>query len=189
MASHILLVEDEQLVARSIIRSVRDLYTVTAVRTVAEAHDELRSEQRWDAVISDIGLPDGTGLTVLEAAKLLHQGVPLLAVTGDITSSRVNEAFRIGARVVAKPMRRWMIRSLLDGDYNEGIGALFTCVARYPGRWEESLVAYAIGRLEDPRWRRIPPADWPDVLDALERELRGGLPADLARYRSGVTLH
>lgn len=189
MRSHVLLVEDDAGVIRAVTRAVRDFCEVDTASTVAEGLAALIVDRRWDAIVADIGLPDGTGLDVINSARTLRPGVPLLAMTGDITNWRVNEAFRLGARVIAKPVRRWMIRSLLDGDYREGIGALFTCVTRYPGRWEESLVAFAIARLENPEWQSIGAGEWPDVLDALERELRAALPEGLGRHRGCVTVH
>lgn len=189
MRSHVLLVEDEPLVARGLVRGLRDRCDVHVAATAAAGIEAITMDRRWDAIVADIGLPDGSGLEVLAAAKRWRPGVPLLAVTGDITNSRVNEAFELGARVVAKPVRAWMIRALLSGDYRLGICALFACLTRYPDRWEESVIAFAISKLEDERWRTITASRWPDVLDALDRDLRAALPPGLPRHRRGTPIH
>lgn len=81
-----------------------------------------------------------------------------------------------------------MIRILIDGEYREGSEALFGCVGRYPGRWDETVIAYAATKLESEAWRRISTGDWPDVLDALDGELRSALP-QTDRHRGSFTVH
>jgi len=62
----ILVVEDEQKVAQFIKRSLEEVnYSTKTVRTCAEAHDAL-ADSPYDAIILDLGLPDGEGLTVLK---------------------------------------------------------------------------------------------------------------------------
>lgn len=74
---NILLVEDHED-TRCVLSRLLDRYGhgVTAAGTVAEARRLLR-ELRFDVLLSDIGLPDGTGFGLVVEAKQLQ---PLKAV-------------------------------------------------------------------------------------------------------------
>ncbi len=77
----ILLVEDDPSTSRAMARireldghSVRTASTVAAARRLAEDHG-------FDAVISDLGLPDGSGVDLMRWLRDRH-GLGGLAVTG-----------------------------------------------------------------------------------------------------------
>jgi CheY-like chemotaxis protein len=77
----ILLVEDHQDSANVIARIVRNIgHTVAVSHTVADALSELHA-QKFDLVLSDIGLPDGTGIELLAKAREFC-GTPMIALTG-----------------------------------------------------------------------------------------------------------
>jgi DNA-binding response OmpR family regulator len=61
----ILVVEDEKRVGQFVERALSEQsYTTLLVRTIAEARDAL-AEGPYDAVVLDLGLPDGDGLDLL----------------------------------------------------------------------------------------------------------------------------
>ncbi len=63
---HILIVEDEVVLRRAVIDYYGDQgISVTGVGTLAAARLELCKET-FDAVLLDVGLPDGNGLSLLE---------------------------------------------------------------------------------------------------------------------------
>jgi DNA-binding response OmpR family regulator len=78
--ARILLVEDDRDV-RPLMEYIiqTDGYQVTAVETVANGLSLLES-QPFDLVVTDVNLPDGSGLKV--ADKALEMGVAVLVVTG-----------------------------------------------------------------------------------------------------------
>ena len=77
----ILLVEDHQDSATVIARIVRNMgHAVIVSHNVADALTELRA-QRFDLVLSDIGLPDGTGIELLAKAREFCS-TPMIALTG-----------------------------------------------------------------------------------------------------------
>jgi CheY-like chemotaxis protein len=77
----ILLVEDHEDSAMVISRIVRNMgHRVEASSTVADALTRLRA-QKFDLVLSDIGLPDGTGIELLAQAREFCN-VPTIALTG-----------------------------------------------------------------------------------------------------------
>ena len=55
-------------------------YRVESCATVAEAV-KLATEHRFDLLISDVGLPDGTGIDLLRAIRQ-HSALPAIALTG-----------------------------------------------------------------------------------------------------------
>jgi CheY-like chemotaxis protein len=77
----VLVVEDHDDTLRSMNMLLRRLgYEVLAAKTV---HDALRiaEEQHFDILLSDIGLPDGTGLELLRQLSRRRK-VPALALSG-----------------------------------------------------------------------------------------------------------
>jgi DNA-binding response OmpR family regulator len=79
--ARILLVEDDPDV-RPLIEHILVAdggYLVTAVESAADAR-RLLGSQAFDLVITDVNLPDGSGLTVADAA--LRAGMTVLVLTG-----------------------------------------------------------------------------------------------------------
>ena len=87
----LLLVEDDVMTARIMAKLLRQNgYTVTTANSMAGGLEVPSSE--YDLLVSDIGLPDGTGLELMRIVKLRHD-VPGIALTGfgmeeDIRKSR-----------------------------------------------------------------------------------------------------
>lgn len=73
---------------------------VTTAGSVAEARNRLQAD-RFDLLLTDIGLPDGSGLEILEAARKVVPRVFLMTAQAKIT---LDEAIARGARkLYAKP--------------------------------------------------------------------------------------
>ncbi|MEK9970519.1 MAG: response regulator transcription factor [Ferrovibrio sp.] len=77
----LLLVEDEaqlrELVQRSLVKSG---FAVDAVGEIADAQSALAAS-RYDAVILDLGLPDGDGLSLLRQLRSQRDATPVLVLT------------------------------------------------------------------------------------------------------------
>jgi two-component system response regulator MprA len=102
----VLIVEDDDEIASAIARVLgREGYTTDCTGTVAGAREATRSEH-WDAVLLDLGLPDGDGLDVAREIRAAG-GTPVLIVTArDEVSSRV-EGLDAGADdYLVKPFDR-----------------------------------------------------------------------------------
>jgi PAS domain S-box-containing protein len=88
----ILFVEDHQDTAEVMSGILRAQgYAVQTCATVADA-TKLARDKKFDLVLSDVGLPDGTGIDLIRAIRL-HSSVPAIALTGfgmdqDIASFR-----------------------------------------------------------------------------------------------------
>jgi CheY-like chemotaxis protein len=89
----ILLIEDHQPTRRTLTRLLtRRHYEVTAAASVAEAH-VFASQARFDLVISDIGLPDGDGYTLMTELRTAQPDLMGIALSGygmedDLSRSR-----------------------------------------------------------------------------------------------------
>lgn len=77
----ILIVEDERKLGQFVQNGLQEAsYTTNLVRTAAEAEDAL-AESHYDAIILDLGLPDGHGLDLLRRWRNARFQEPVLIVS------------------------------------------------------------------------------------------------------------
>ena len=103
-----ILVTDDDSVVREVISEmlIAAGYEVVTAGTAAEAL-ELFVDQRIGLVVSDIMMPDISGLELLDAMRLHRPSLPILLVTGANTRDNLTEALTRGADgLVAKPFTR-----------------------------------------------------------------------------------
>ena len=93
----ILIVEDDRKVGQFIEKGIAELsYTPVWVRTLADANDAF-FEHDFDAVILDIGLPDGNGLDLLREWRRNGQNHPVIVLSArDGLKDRI-DGLNIGA--------------------------------------------------------------------------------------------
>ena len=90
-----------------------DGYAVTVVGTVAGALELVRAH-RFNAIILDLGLPDGDGLDVLKEAHRLDPSLPVVIVTAHISVDRTVGSLKEGAfAYLTKPYDREELRHTL----------------------------------------------------------------------------
>jgi two-component system, NtrC family, response regulator PilR len=96
-ALRVLVVDDEQSM-RDMLRIVlrRDGYEVTVARNGGEAIDLLQREP-IDLLLSDIRMPDVSGVAVLRAAKEINRDVIAIMMTAFASTDTAVEALRLGA--------------------------------------------------------------------------------------------
>jgi DNA-binding response OmpR family regulator len=87
---HLLLVEDDPRLVRLLTRLLtQDRHVVDSATTAAEGL-ELASEAQVDAIILDVGLPDGSGFDVARRLRANGSAVPILMLTArDAVTARV----------------------------------------------------------------------------------------------------
>ncbi|HZN68296.1 MAG TPA: response regulator [Tepidisphaeraceae bacterium] len=100
----ILLVEDD---ADSLAALAR-LLSVSGHRALAAASAEealrLAAAERCDLVVSDVGLPDRSGIELMRELSTLY-GIPGIAVTGYAEAAHLDECARAGfTRHIKKPV-------------------------------------------------------------------------------------
>jgi nitrogen-specific signal transduction histidine kinase/CheY-like chemotaxis protein len=79
----ILLVEDEQATRRLMARLLKGLgHEVTMAATITEALEEEAKSGDIGLIVSDIGLPDGTGLELMRQVVARRGPLPAIALTG-----------------------------------------------------------------------------------------------------------
>jgi len=100
----ILLVEDDRLERMNLTLVLgREGFALDVAENAAEAF-KLLALTHYDLVLTDIGLPDGTGFDVLHAAKHADPGTPVVLVTGSQSYLSPEAAATQGAQsLILKP--------------------------------------------------------------------------------------
>ena len=110
----ILVVEDNP----DLVMGLQDLlhhdgYAVTVAGTVADAIELVRTH-RFNAILLDLGLPDGDGLEVLKETHRLDPSLPVVIVTAHISQDRTVGSLSEGAfAYLTKPYHREELRQTL----------------------------------------------------------------------------
>ncbi|MCX5727955.1 MAG: PAS domain S-box protein [Nitrospirae bacterium] len=90
-----------------------DGYAVTVTGTVAGAIELVRTH-RFNAIILDLGLPDGDGIEVLRETQRLDPSLPVVIVTAHISQDRTVGSLAEGAfAYLTKPYEREELRHIL----------------------------------------------------------------------------
>lgn len=97
-----LVVEDEEGVRRLLARILASHGHVEAVGTCAAARLALRG-RRYDALVVDIGLPDGSGFTLIDVARKRNAGICVLVLTGSVDHEVISRTLECGVRYMLKP--------------------------------------------------------------------------------------
>ena len=122
----VLLIEDDPAIARTLKMSLPyEDFEVTACDTVRSGRDALQTA-RFDVVLLDLNLPDGSGLAVCREIRKTDALIPILLVTAKVEETSAVEGLREGADdYVRKPfgvaelaerMRRLLARRKSEGD-------------------------------------------------------------------------
>jgi FixJ family two-component response regulator len=101
----VLIVEDDEATARAISRLVRSIgLTPRIAASAREARESLTLVDELRALVVDLRLPDGDGFWVAEAARRSAAELPIVILTGAVSNEIVNQAFRLGAHYLCKPL-------------------------------------------------------------------------------------
>jgi two-component system response regulator QseB len=171
----LLLVEDDAMLGSALRAGLRqDGHAVDWVRSADEAHTAWIAAGKavaYDAVVLDLGLPDGSGLDLLKRARQRRVATPVLIATArDRVADRIAGLDAGAADYMVKPI-----------DLDELAARLRAIERRVAGRSEPAIV---VGNIAiDPATRSVTRGDQP--VDLTARELAVLLA--LAR-RPGVTL-
>ncbi len=101
----ILLVDDEAAIRFGFSKYLtKNGYQVQEAATLAEAQEAVAG-QRYDALLLDLGLPDGNGLDWIPALRENHPELPIIVITGAGDIPIAVEAMRRGAdNLLTKPV-------------------------------------------------------------------------------------
>ncbi len=98
-----LVAEDEPGVARILRRALEPHGFVDLVETAEDARERL-SVRTFDAIIADVGLPDGSGLDLVAEAMEKDDTLFALVVSGAVDADRLAEAHALGVHYLLKPI-------------------------------------------------------------------------------------
>jgi EAL domain-containing protein (putative c-di-GMP-specific phosphodiesterase class I) len=101
----ILVVDDDTPLLEAYVDTLsRAGYQVVAAQEARQATEILRTES-FDAVLTDIVMPDGSGVDVLRAARERDLDLPVLLITGSPSVESAVQALELGAlRYLLKPV-------------------------------------------------------------------------------------
>jgi DNA-binding NtrC family response regulator len=112
----VLLVEDHETTRITLAGVIeRESCRVVAVASSGAAREKLREEE-FDLVISDLRLPDGDGMDLLDETKRLSAGSPVIIITGHGSEETAVQAMKRGAfNYLSKPIDLNRLRAELEG--------------------------------------------------------------------------
>jgi DNA-binding NarL/FixJ family response regulator len=103
MEPKFLVAEDDLRVGRLVARTLSRHGHACVVATYRDATEALE-EGGFSAIVADVGLPDGSGLDLVAAAKRRDPSVAALIMSGDVDSSRLSNAYALGVHYLLKPL-------------------------------------------------------------------------------------
>ena len=117
----LLVVEDHAPTREMLVQLLKRAgYQVIAAGSVEEAL-KVSDGQALDAILSDLGLPDGTGLELMAKLQKLRPGLPGIAVSGFGTEADLLRSREVGfARHLVKPVDFDELRQALEDLKGEG---------------------------------------------------------------------
>ena len=160
----LLLVDDEESLRYAVAKSLRRAgFVVDTASTGREGVDKLR-RGGYDAIVTDMKLPDLSGLDVVSVAMETDPEVPVLVISGFGTVDSALEAMRRGARTfVEKPfdvaaLVAALEREIADASASRGARALRARVERSFAPERYAVVEGELQRAGPPAARGAAPA-------------------------------
>jgi two-component system response regulator PilR (NtrC family) len=152
-----ILVCDDEASLREMLQILlrREGYRVDVVDGVHAARDQLGGADPYDVVITDLVMPDGTGMDVLDAVRARSGDTQILMVTAYATTEQAVEAMRKGAYdYVQKPFRNHELLATLEKALEKRaiVAENQTLRAEVKARWTEGQLigkSPAMDRLRD----------------------------------------
>ncbi len=133
----------------------REGYRVDVVEGVHAARDQIGSSDPYDAVITDLVMPDGTGMDVLDAVAARSKETQTLMITAYATTEQAVEAMRRGAYdYVKKPFKNHELLATLEKALEKRaiVAENSSLRAQLKSRWTEGQLigkSAAMDRLRD----------------------------------------
>jgi CheY-like chemotaxis protein len=112
-----MLVDDEPLVAQTIERLLRRDYDVTIARCGRDAIEHIARGVRFDAIVSDVMMPNMTGIELVEELRRVapDQAQRLIFLSGGAFTAQTRERLdALGAPQLEKPVTAKELRACLS---------------------------------------------------------------------------
>lgn len=106
MSYRILIVEDDQAFAKMLSSYLtRNFYEITLAHSGVEAREKLKTSS-FNLIITDLQLPDDSGLSLLDYSKEINPSLKVILITGFAEVKTAVEAIKKGAfDYISKPFR------------------------------------------------------------------------------------
>jgi CheY-like chemotaxis protein len=113
-AARILVVEDDPRVSRATVNALTELgHAPVAVASGSAALERLTEDSRFDLVITDVVMPEMTGVELAREVGARHPGLRILFVTGYVgDAGSVDEL--AGAELLRKPFTVAQLAGAID---------------------------------------------------------------------------
>lgn len=155
-SSHILVVDDEEEILRLIHFSLEKFgFRVSTAINIAGAHQQLEGGE-FDAIITDVMMPDGDGITFLADVHQCRPAIPIIIMTGFAHFQMAVNAIKNGAfDFVSKPFDLLYLRNVVTKAVN--YSKLLRMEANYRTELEAAVAArtaelkHALAELEKTR--------------------------------------
>jgi two-component system, NarL family, response regulator DevR len=108
----LLIVEDERVVALSLSRLFAAHGRVEVVSTLSDARRAL-DDVRFNALIVDVKLPDGSGFDVLDYALQRAPDIDALVLSGGVDATRLARAYSLGVTYLMKPVNGTLVQQFV----------------------------------------------------------------------------
>src|SRR5688572_16322015 len=112
-----ILVCDDEAGLRETLRVLfrRAGYEVDVTENVGHAVTQIRAKPAYDVVVTDLIMPGGSGMQVLEAARAREVSTQVVMITAYATTEQAVEAMRKGAYdYIQKPFRNDELRATVE---------------------------------------------------------------------------
>ena len=131
---HILVIDDDPSFAQTVTRFLEAAGHIVAIAEDGRTGIQMAADRRFDAVMSDINLPDGNGLQVVQEIRLRDATVPFVLVTGDPQLDTARAAVEVGAlSYLCKPVSAMQLESVIERAFRARQTAEFVQVASQRG--------------------------------------------------------
>ncbi|HLL52703.1 MAG TPA: response regulator [Myxococcaceae bacterium] len=122
---HYLIVDDNPAFAENLAEILRDLGSEVAVASSGAQALELMGAQRFSAMMTDMRMPVMNGAALVQEARKVDPGLPVVAITAYIQDTDLESARRHGLlAVLPKPVPIRPLMQLLDVARRDGLVTL-----------------------------------------------------------------
>jgi blue light- and temperature-responsive anti-repressor len=112
---HVLVVDDDERFALTCARFLEAAGHLVTIARDSKSAIQLGREQRFDAVVSDINLPDGNGLQILRSLRVADASLPFVLVTGEPELDTARAAVECGAiSYLLKPVSAMQLETVVE---------------------------------------------------------------------------
>lgn len=112
---HVVTVDDNPTVLRAISAMLEMVgFRVTAFTKPEKALGFCLAQNDVDILVSDFCMPVMDGLDLFSALRKEDHDLPIIILTGSANTPRLEQASRLGAKVLTKPIGVWELKSHID---------------------------------------------------------------------------